>query len=479
MSAPDAPPSPVEVPRSASTMIWLLVGSAFVMILNETIMSVALPVLVTDLGITVGTAQWLTSGFLLTMSVVIPITGYLLQRLTPRTVYLMSMSLFSLGTLICAVAPGFGLLLTGRVVQALGTAVMVPLLMTSVIRLVPAEHRGAKMGAISLVIAVAPAIGPTISGIILSALSWRWMFLIVLPIALVALAAGAAWLKLDGETRAIPLDWLSVVLSALAFGGLVFGLSTIGESARGEAHVPPWLPIVVGVVALVVFVARQLRLQRTGNALLDLRPLGYRSFTVPLVLVILGMMSLFGALILLPLFMQDVLRVSAFVTGLAVLPGGLVMGLLGPFVGRLYDRLGARPLVLPGTVALALALWGFTTVGGSTPVLMLVGLHIVLVVGLSFMFTPLMTEALGNLPGELDSYGSAILATLQQVAGAAGTALFVTLMVVFATTPDVAADVTGARAAFLCAAIIATVAVPVSLLVGGKKPAEQTQVAAA
>ena len=469
MTAPDAPPSSVEVPRSASTVVWLLVGSAFVMILNETIMSVALPVLVTDLGITVGTAQWLTSGFLLTMSVVIPITGFLLQRLTPRTVFLASMSLFSLGTLISAVAPGFGLLMTGRVVQALGTAVMIPLLMTTVIRLVPAERRGATMGTITVVIAVAPAVGPTISGVILSTLGWRWMFIVILPIALLALAAGATWLRLDSETRRIPLDWLSVVLSALAFGGLVFGLSSIGEAARGEALLPPWAPTLVGVAALAVFVFRQLRLQRDGRALLDLRPLGFRPFAVSLVLVVLGMMALFGVLILLPLYLQDVLGVSAFVTGLAVLPGGLVMGLLGPFVGRLYDRVGARPLVIPGTAVLALSLWGFTTVGASTPVPMLIGMHVLLVIGLSFMFTPLMTDALGRLPSELDSHGSAILATLQQVAGAAGTALFVTLMVVFAATPGVAADVPGARAAFLCAAVIATVALPVSLLVGGKK----------
>ncbi|WP_433506864.1 MDR family MFS transporter [Pseudonocardia halophobica] len=478
MTAPDAPPSSVEVPRSASTVVWLLVGSAFVMILNETIMSVALPVLVTDLGITVGTAQWLTSGFLLTMSVVIPITGFLLQRLTPRTVFLASMSLFSLGTLISALAPGFGLLMTGRVVQALGTAVMIPLLMTTVIRLVPAERRGATMGTITVVIAVAPAVGPTISGVILSTLGWRWMFIVILPIALLALAAGATWLRLDSETRRIPLDWPSVVLSALAFGGLVFGLSSIGESARGEALLPPWAPTVIGLVALAVFVFRQLRLQRDGRALLDLRPLGFRPFAVSLVLVVLGMMALFGVLILLPLYLQDVLGVSAFVTGLAVLPGGLVMGLLGPFVGRLYDRVGARPLVIPGTAVLALSLWGFTTVGASTPVPMLIGMHVLLVIGLSFMFTPLMTDALGRLPSELDSHGSAILATLQQVAGAAGTALFVTLMVVFAATPGVAADVPGARAAFLCAAVIATVALPVSLLVGGKKQVAEAPAAA-
>src|SRR5882757_2798619 len=192
---------PTAAEASAAVVIWLLVGSAFVMILNETIMSVALPVLIVDLDISVGTAQWLTSGFLLMMAVVIPITGFLLQRFPPRRVYLASMSLFSTGTLICALAPGFPVLMAGRIVQAAGTAVMVPLLMTSVIRLVPVERRGATMGKMTVVIAVAPAIGPTLSGVILTMLGWRWMFWVVLPIALLALTAGAMWLRIAAETR--------------------------------------------------------------------------------------------------------------------------------------------------------------------------------------------------------------------------------------------------------------------------------------
>jgi DHA2 family lincomycin resistance protein-like MFS transporter len=463
-----------DPPVNANLAIGLLVGSAFVMILNETIMSVALPALIVDLRITVGTAQWLTSGFLLTMAVVIPITGFLLQRFRPRQIYIASMTSFSLGTLIAALAPGFGMLMTGRVVQAFGTAVMVPLLMTTVLRLVPQERRGAMMGTITVVIAVAPAIGPTISGVILTALGWRWMFWIVLPIALIALAAGVRWLRVVAETRRIPLDVLSVILSALAFGGLVFGLSSVGEAARGEALVNPWIPTAVGVVAMVVFVLRQLRLQREGRALLDLRPLGFRPFAVAILLVVLSMMSLFGALILLPLYLQDVLKVSAFVTGLAVLPGGLVMGLLGPVVGRLYDRIGARPLVVPGAVVLALALWAFTTLGASSPLWMIIGMHVVLVVGLSLMLTPLITDALGQLPGDLDSHGSAILATLQQVAGAAGTALFITVMSLASTDAATGTDVAGARAAFLCAAVIATVALPLTLLIGRRAPADAT-----
>jgi MFS transporter, DHA2 family, lincomycin resistance protein len=453
-------------PSTAGLAIGLLVGSAFVMILNETIMSVALPALVTDLEVTIGTAQWLTSGFLLTMAVVIPVTGFLLQRFAPRQVYLSSMALFSTGTLIAALAPGFPMLMAGRIVQAAGTAVMIPLLMTSVIRLVPVERRGATMGSITVVIAVAPAIGPTLSGAILTTLGWRWMFWTVLPIALVALAAGARWLRVRSEARPVPLDLVSVALSALAFGGLVFGLSSVGESARGTALVQPWLPTVLGAAALALFVTRQLRLQRDGRALLDLRPLAHRPFVVSLVLIVLSMMSLFGVLILLPLYLQDVLRVDPFVTGLAVLPGGLVMGLLGPVIGRLYDRLGARRLIIPGALVLTVTLWAFSTLGATSPLWEIVALHVVLVCGLSLMFTPLMTDALGQLPGELDSHGSAIMATLQQVAGAAGTALFITVLTLFAGDHTLAADVPGTRAAFVCAAIIATVVLPLTLLVG-------------
>jgi DHA2 family lincomycin resistance protein-like MFS transporter len=292
------------------------------------------------------------------------------------------------------------------------------------------------------------------------------MFWIVLPIAVVALTAGLLRLRIDAETRAVPLDVLSVLLSAVAFGGLVFGLSSVGEAARGATLVPPWLTTPIGLAALAVFVARQLRLQRTGGALLDLRPLAHRPFAIAMVLVVLSMMSLFGVLILLPLYLQDVLRVDPFVTGLAVLPGGLTMGLLGPVVGRLFDRLGARKLVIPGAAVVAVALWGFTTLGATTPLWVIIGLHVVLVVGISLMFTPLMTDALGQLPREVDSHGSAIVSTLQQVAGAAGTALFITVMSLSSAETTAGTDASGAHVSFLVAAILATVAFPLTLLVG-------------
>ena len=460
---------------SATLIISLLVGSAFVMILNETIMSVALPALILDLHVSASTAQWLTSGFLLTMAVVIPMTGALLERFPARGVYLASMILFCGGTLIAALAPGFGVLLGARIVQACGTAVMIPLLMTTIMTLVPVARRGQTMGTISIVIAVAPAVGPTLSGLILGSLSWRWMFWLVLPVALTALAAGFRWLHVSAErTRVTPIDAVSVPLSAIAFAGLVLGLSLMGEAAHGGSSVPAWIPAGVGAVALLVFGFRQLHLQRRDRALLDLRPFTYRRFSVSLLLVILGFMALFGAIIVLPLYVQEVLGRSALVAGLLSFPGGILMGVMGPFVGRIYDRRGARVLVIPGSVLLCAALWGYATLGGQSPIWEIVVLQTVMMAGLSLMFTPLMTDALGVLPESLYSHGSAILTTLQQVAGAAGTALFITVMT-NASASGGAPDLAGVRAAFTVAAVIAVVAVAAAFLTG-RQPAPAADV---
>jgi DHA2 family lincomycin resistance protein-like MFS transporter len=425
---------------------------------------VALRDLTVDLKIPTTTAQWLTSGFLLTMAVVIPTTGFMLERLTPRQVFLVSLTAFSLGTLLCAVATGFPMLLVGRIVQACGTAVMLPLLMTTVMKLVPSERRGATMGTITIVIAVAPAIGPTIGGAVLSSLGWRWMFGIVLPLAIAALVVGSILLKLDSETRSVPLDIPSVILSALGFGGVLFGLSGSGDPS--SQPLPPWLSVAVGVVSLVVFTWRQLRLQRENRALLDLRPFTYRSFVVALVLTSVLFMCLIGAgAILLPLYVQTVLHQSTFVTGLAVLPGGLVLGLLGRPVGALFDRIGARPLVIPGAVAMAVALWLFALLGPGSPLIAVIGIHVLLMAGLGLMMTPLFTSGLNDLPENLYSHGSAIMSTLQQVMGALGTTLFVAVATLATVGGGAGPDATGLRAAFIVAGVLGLVGAAGSLFV--------------
>ncbi len=459
--------TPTMSARDRKVIITLLVA-AFVVILNETIMGVALPVLMTELQIGPNTVQWLSTAFMLTMAVVIPMTGYLLQRLSTRMVYLTAMGLFCSGTLLAAVAPGFWLLLLARIVQGSGTAIMVPLLMTTILTLVPTERRGAVMGNVAIAISVAPAIGPTLSGLILHYLPWRFMFVLVLPIALAALVYGVRTLVHVGEQGRQPLDVLSVLLSIPAFGGLVFGLSQIGVIATvGLAGV--LIPLGIGIGCLVLFGWRQLALQNAGFPLLDLRVFTFPMFRLGVAVLCIAMLALFGVVILLPIYLQTIRGLGALETGLLLLPGGLLMGLLAPFVGKLFDRYGPKALTVFGSAVMVVTLWQFSHVGAQTSVWLLVALHVVLSLGLACLFTPTFTTALNPLPPHLYSHGSAVLGTLQQVAGGAGTALLITIMagrslaLVRQGAPQLAAQAEGIRTAFWVAALIGIAAIVISL----------------
>jgi len=474
-----ATPAPADASNAARNrlVLGLLLVSTFVVFLNETIMSVAIPHLMGDLGVTASAAQWLTTAFLLTMAVVIPITGFLLQRLNTRPIFMLAMSTFAVGTLVCAVSPGIELLIFGRVVQATGTAIMMPLLMTTVMTLVAPEARGKFMGNMSIVMSVAPAIGPAIGGFILNNLEWRWIFILVLPIAIAALILGALRIKNVSTTRYAPLDYLSVVLSALAFGGLVYGISSLGEAAGGEQAIPAWVPIAVGAVAMVLFVLRQLRLQNDDRALLDLRTFGSRNYTVSVVMMAVAMMSLFGTVILLPLYLQNVLGQDTQTIGLMLLPGGLLMGLLGPIVGRLYDKLGPTPLLVPGTILVSAVMWALTLVDQSTSLWAILAGHVAISVGLALTFTPLFTASMSSVGPQFYSHASAILGSVQQVAGAAGVALFIAVMTA-QTAVLTAAEKTGTealaggiRSAFLIGAVLSLLPIVAAFFV--RKPPTQ------
>lgn len=411
--------------RTRNLAIYVLLAAAFVAILNETLMSIAIPVLQTDFGIPPSTAQWLTTGFLLTMAIVIPITGFLIGRFSTRQLFIGAMVVFLAGTLIGALSPVFPLVIFGRVVQASATAVMLPLLMTTVLNLVPENERGKMMGNISIVIAVAPAIGPAVSGAILSATdnNWHMLFWTMVPIVVLVGAVGAWVLPNVGERKDKKVDFPSVALSAVGFGGLVYALNLVG-SGGGALEISVFG--IAGAVSLFVFIRRQLALAPRNKALLDFRAFSQRSFTISVVILCAGMLSMFGLIILLPLYLADI-GVSAQVMGLAMMPGALLMGLMGPIIGRLYDRVGPRPLVIPGSVLLTLGVAGLAFVGTDTPLAWVIGCHVIMMSGLGFLFTPLFSWGLGSLPKSLYADGSAIVNTLQQVFGAVGTALFVTI----------------------------------------------------
>ena len=451
-------------------VITVMLVSTFVVMLNETAMTVAIPRLMTALDVTASAAQWLTTAFLLTMAVVIPITGFLLQRFNTRPIFLLAMSLFSLGTLIAAVAPGLELLIVGRVVQASGTAIMMPLLMTTVMTLVPHDQRGRMMGNISIVMSVAPAIGPVLAGVILNFLDWRMLFVVMLPIGLGALWIGHRMMVNVTTPRYAPLDIVSVVLSAIAFGGVVYGLSALGEPA--EAHVvAPWIPLGLGLVAMVVFVWRQLKLQKRDSALLDLRTLRSANFAISMAMISILFLAMFGTIILLPIYLAQVQGFDTLGIGLLLMPGALLMGLLGPFVGRLFDRIGPRPLIVPAMFVVAGVLWAMTLLGTDTWWPFILAGHLVMSIGFAFLFGPLFTTSLSSVEPRLYSHGSALLGSIQQVAGAAGVALYVAVMsaqsagLLAAGTAPVEALADGIRMALIAGATIAMIPLVASFFV--------------
>jgi len=409
-------------------VIWLLVGSAFVVFLNETVVGVALPRIMESLTIDAASAQWLMTAYMLTMAVVIPMSGFLIRRFSTRRIFLAAMTLFVVGTTLCSIAPGFEVLVGGRVVQALGNGVMMPLLMTTTMELVPPRDRGRMMGRVAVVMAAAPALGPMLGGLVLSWFDWRAIFVIILPIAVAALVIGFLKVRDVLDPENVRTDALSIILSAIGFGGLVFGLTELGHAVEGTAMVEPLYPVLGGLVALALFVWRQLRLQREDRALIDLRILAVPGYLWSILCVVMLCAILFGTIVLLPIYTQQSLGYSEFESGLMLLPGGLLMGFAGPVVGRWYDRVGPRPLVIPGAVIATGALILMSTFYTVTATFWtVVGLHLLLSAGLALLFSPLFTSGLGALDHHLLPYGSAMLGTTQQLAGAAGTAALIAI----------------------------------------------------
>lgn len=454
-------------------LVIIMILGVFVAILNETLLNVALPKIMNDIGITPSTAQWLSTGYLLVIGVFIPVTAYLIQRFTTRTLFLTAMGSFTVGTFIAAIAPGFTMLLIGRVLQASGTGLLFPLLTNVVFSIVPIEKRGSAMGTIGIVITFAPAIGPTLSGIIVEHYSWRVLFYGVLPVALFVILFAYLKLKNVGVTTNPKIDSISLLLSTLGFGGIVYGFSSSGEGHGGWSSNEVLIPIAIGVIALILFTWRQLTI---SQPLLDLRTFKYAIFRQSTLIMMIVMMAMFSAMMLLPIFLQNGLGYSPLEAGLVMLPGGIVMGIMSPITGRLFDKFGAKWLALIGLGLIANTLWQFASITLLTSYSTILIFNTLLMLGISMVMMPVMTNALNELPPPLYPHGTAIIGTLQQVAGAVGTALLVSVMTNSSSrfmentlmkddsTLPILAMIAGMKSAFLLAFGLVAIAWTASLL---------------
>ncbi|MCQ4087825.1 DHA2 family efflux MFS transporter permease subunit [Saccharibacillus sp. JS10] len=423
----------VETPKETQQykvfpILFAMLLSGFIGLFGETALNVALTPLMSLLEVGPTTIQWLTTGYLLVLGVLVPVSGLLLQWFTTRQLFTTSLVFSIAGTLVAALAPSFEILLLARVLQAVGTALLLPLMFNTILVIFPIEKRGAAMGLIGLVIMFAPASGPSISGLILANLSWHWIFWISLPFFVISLICGLLFLPNISKLTKPKIDIVSIVLSTLGFGGIVYGFSSAGGHGEGGGG---WTsPIVIGtlligVLSLVFFSFRQLKMKQP---LIDLRAFKYPMFTIGLILVFISMMLILSSMLILPMYLQQGMAVTALTAGLVLLPGSLLNGLLSPIMGRLFDKFGPKWLVRIGLAIVAIVLFLYTSINPGTSLGLIITLHIFMMIGISMVMMPAQTNGLNQLPPAYYPHGTAIMNTLQQVSGAIGTAVAVSIL---------------------------------------------------
>ncbi len=419
--------------RQKVFMIAALLTGAFMGITNETLLATALPSIQEAFGISQNEVQWMTTAFLMTNGIMIPISAFLIERFSTRGLFLTAIGLFGLGTAIAAAAMSYPLLLLGRIVQASGSGIMLPLLMTVLLAVISVEKRGTAMGLMGIVIAFGPAIGPTLSGFLLQFFSWRSLFVTVLPIVAVTLLVGYLFLKNVTDLRKPKIDILSIILSSIGFGSFLYGFSIASEHGWTS-------PLVLGVVfggAVVIglFVWRQFVLD---TPMLEFKVFKFPVFTLAIIITMTVLVSLIGAETLLPLFMQNVLGFTPLESGLVLLPGAIAIGIMSPITGRLFDKYGAKWLALTGLAIVTVTTFMFTQLSLETTATYMTVVFTIRMFGLSMALMPIMTSALNQLPSKWYAHGSAMANTLQQIAASIGTAILVTLVAMGAASyvPD-------------------------------------------
>ncbi|HDC7335616.1 TPA: DHA2 family efflux MFS transporter permease subunit [Staphylococcus aureus] len=408
---------------SRGKILAALLFGMFIAILNQTLLNVALPKINTEFNISASTGQWLMTGFMLVNGILIPITAYLFNKYSYRKLFLVALVLFTIGSLICAISMNFPIMMVGRVLQAIGAGVLMPLGSIVIITIYPPEKRGAAMGTMGIAMILAPAIGPTLSGYIVQNYHWNVMFYGMFIIGIIAILVGFVWFKLYQYTTNPKADIPGIIFSTIGFGALLYGFSEAGNKGWGSVEIETMFAI--GIIFIILFVIRELRMKAP---MLNLEVLKFPTFTLTTVINMVVMLSLYGGMILLPIYLQNLRGFSALDSGLLLLPGSLIIGLLGPFAGKLLDTIGLKPLAIFGIAVMTYATWELTKLNMDTPYMTIMGIYVLRSFGMAFIMMPMVTAAINALPGRLASHGNAFLNTMRQLAGSIGTAILVTVM---------------------------------------------------
>lgn len=410
-----------EETKGYKSVVAVLLAGTFLAVLNQTLLTPALPTIMRDLGVGQTTVQWLTSGYSLVEAVVIPMAAWLMGRFRTRRLFCGALVLFAAGSALAALAPVFGLLLLGRLLQACCTGLLLPLATSLILLAFPKDRRGSAMGLVGLIVGFAPAIGPVVSGLLIDGIGWRALFAIVFVLAAIVIACGVRTLEDANDFPRSAFDASSVALSSVGMVCFLYGLSTVASSQT------PALPIVllgVGAALITLFVLRQLVLD---EPMLDVRILATRDYRVSVIAIALIQAGFLGMQVIMPLYIQDVRGYSPTLSGLALMPGALLGAFAAVLGGMLFDKRGIRAAAIPGGIVALMGAVGIFSFGTGTPYAAIVLVYLVLSVGLMFAMTPINTWGVNSLPNSVVQHAQSLSNTFNQVAGSFSTALLVSL----------------------------------------------------
>lgn len=415
-------------------IVAVMLISAFTAILNQTLLNTALPDIMKGLNIDESTSQWLVTGFMLVNGIMIPLTAYFMDRIPTRTLYMIAMGIFLLGSFIAALAPNFAILMIARVIQAMGAGIIMPLSQFTMFTLFPKDQRGFAMGLSGLVIQFAPAIGPTLSGVLVDHFSWRVPLIVVVVVAVIGYIFGFKFMHNFSTTKSVKLDKVSVILSTLGFGMMLYAFSIAGT--MGFHHPIVIISLSLSLIIIFWFIKRQLSID---DPILRLEAFKNRTFALTSIASMIAFTSMVGPALLVPIYIQNVLGLSAFLSGLVVLPGAMINGVMSVVNGKIYDKVGARILIIPGFTLLLITTLMLSQITAHTSYMYVIAVFTIRLVSLSFIMMPLNTAGINALENDMVSHGTAIMNALRTISGSMGTAIMVTAMAIGASwyKPDI------------------------------------------
>jgi len=449
-------------------IVALTLSSSFLSVLMMFLLITAYPRIMQEFTINSTEVQWLTTSFMLTVAVLIPITAYFIDTFTTRTVMISAMILFLTGTFIGFIAQSFPVLIIGRLIQGIGSGIMIPLMQTILYLIFPREKRGAAMGLAGMITNVAPAVGPPLSGVLIKYFGWRSLFFIPLPIAGLILLLVIFYMRNVTEQRKTKIDMLSILLSIVGFGGTLYGFNKWQEAGLDDPITS--VSLIVGILGILLFAWRQLKLDVPT---LEIRVLKTPIFSLAAFLAILGFSLLIVTETIMPMYVQNAQQHSAYYAGLVVMPGALTLAIMSYLAGKLYDKYGGKPVSIGGYIIIIVSMLSFYLILDlQTPFVMAMLLFAVSMAGFALINMPIITAGINALPDELINHGTSVINTIRQFGGTIGLTFiisFISRAEGDATIINPANYLSGVKSAFFVSFVIAVLGFGLSFIIREKR----------